>query len=88
MVLTHDANLTNSLEGHLTYYVSDGDLVTDSVGVPPARQFLASSLPFEDFNSICLAFANTDLEERQRTPQIARFCQIPMPKSDKPRTLP
>ena len=64
MVTTHDVNLTNFLEGHLTYYVSDGDLVTDSVGVPPARQFLASSLPFEDFNSICLAFANTDLKER------------------------
>jgi hypothetical protein len=64
VVTTHDANLTNSLEGHLTYYVSDGDLVTDSVGVPPARQFLASSLPFEDFNSICLAFANTDLKKR------------------------
>jgi hypothetical protein len=64
MLMTPDANLTNSLEGHLTYYVSEGDLVTDSVGVPPARQFLASSLPFEDFNSICLAFANTDLKER------------------------
>jgi hypothetical protein len=34
------------------------------VGVPPARQFLASSLPFEDFNSICLAFANTDPKKR------------------------
>jgi hypothetical protein len=64
MLMTPDANLTNSLEGHLTYYVSDGDLVTDSVGVPPARQFLASLLPFEDFSSICLAFANTDLKER------------------------
>jgi hypothetical protein len=64
IVTTQDANLTNSLEGHLTYYVSEGDLVTDSVGVPPARQFLASSLPFEDFNSICLALANTDLKKR------------------------
>ncbi len=64
MVTTQDPNLTNFLEGHLTYYVSDGELVTDSVGVPPARQFLASALPFEDFNSICLAFANTDLEKR------------------------
>ncbi len=61
---TQDANLTNSLEGHLTYYVSDGDLITDSVGVPPARQFLASSLPFEHFTSICLAFANTDSAAR------------------------
>jgi len=64
VVTTHDVDLTNFLEGHLTYYVSDGDLITDSVGVPPAKQFLASSLPFEDFNSICLAFANTDLKER------------------------
>ena len=60
MVLARDANLTSFLEGHLTYYVSDGNLVIDSVGVPPARQFLVSSLPFEDFNSICLAFANSD----------------------------
>ena len=60
MVMARDVNLTSFLEGHLTYYVSEGNLVTDSVGVPPARQFLTSSLPFEDFNSICLAFANTD----------------------------
>lgn len=64
MVIARDANLTNSLEGHLAYYVSDGDLITDSVGVPPAKQFLVSSLPFEDFYSICLAFANTDPAER------------------------
>jgi hypothetical protein len=64
MVLTNDVNLTNTLEGHLTYYISDGDLITDSVGVPPARQFLASSLPFEDFNSIALALVNTDLAGR------------------------
>jgi len=58
------AKLTNFLEGNLSYYLSSGDLVTDSVGVPPAQQFVVSSLPFEDFNSICLALVNSDLAER------------------------
>jgi hypothetical protein len=58
------AKLTNFLEGNLSYYLSSGGLVTDSVGVPPAQQFEVSSLPFEDFNSICLALVNSDLAGR------------------------
>jgi len=73
MVMARDVNLTNFLEGHLTYYVSEGDSVTDSVGVPPARQFLASSLPFEDFYSICLAFANTDSAGRPASLKLKVF---------------
>ena len=52
------------LEGNLTYYVTEGAVTTDSVGVQPSRPFLAASLPFEDFGAICLAFANTDAEGR------------------------
>jgi len=59
-----DADFTNYLEGTLTYYVTEGGVMTDSVGVQPSRPFLASSLPFEDFGAICLAFANTDAEGR------------------------
>jgi hypothetical protein len=64
VVTASDANLTNFLEGHLTYYLSSNAVVTDSVGVPPAQQFLASSLPFEDFRSICLALVNSDVAGR------------------------
>ena len=59
-----DADLTNFMEGYLTYYISAGGAVTDSVGVLPARQFMVSSLPFEDFNSIALGLVNTDPKER------------------------
>jgi hypothetical protein len=64
MAMASNLNLTNFIEGHLTYYVSNGKAITDSVGVPPAKQFRASSLPFEDLASICLAFVNTDPEGR------------------------
>jgi hypothetical protein len=49
--------LTNFLEGNLTYYV---DSTADSVGVAPSRPFFISALPFEDFDTICLALANTN----------------------------
>lgn len=64
VVTASDINLTNFLEGHLTYYLSSDSLVADSIGVPPAQQFLVSSLPFEDFNSICLALVNSDAAGR------------------------
>jgi len=64
MFKAHDADLTNFIEGYLTYYISEGGVVTDSVGVLPARQFMVSSLPFMDFNSIALGLVNSDPEER------------------------
>ena len=59
-----DLELTNLIEGYLTYYISEAGVVTDSVGVLPARQFLVSSLPFEEFNSIALGLVNSDPEKR------------------------
>jgi hypothetical protein len=64
VVAAGDANLTNYIEGHVTYYFSSDALIADSVGVPPAQKFLVSSLPFEDFNSICLALVNFDIAGR------------------------
>lgn len=49
--------LTTFIEGNATYYV---DSTADSVGVPPGRTFTNASLPFEDFETICLALANPD----------------------------
>jgi hypothetical protein len=75
MFVADDLNLTNFLEGNLTYYLSSGDLITDSVGVPPAQQFLVSSLPFEDFNSICIGLVNTDPEKRDATLKLKVFSE-------------
>jgi len=50
-------HLTAFIEGNATYFV---DSTADSVGVPPARTFNKASLPFEDFDAICLALANPD----------------------------
>jgi hypothetical protein len=49
--------LTSFIEGNATYYV---DSTADSVGVPPGRTFVNASLPFENFETICLALANPD----------------------------
>jgi hypothetical protein len=64
VLVADDLVLTNFLEGYLTYYISEEGKVTDSVGVLPARQFMVASLPFEDFNSICLGVVNSDPEGR------------------------
>ena len=64
MARADDAEFSNFLEGNMTYYVTQGGTMTDSVGVQPSKPFYAASLPFEDFGAICLAFANTDAEER------------------------
>ena len=53
------ADLTASIEGNLTYYV---DSPSDSVGVSPAKPFYRSSLPFENFESICLSLVNTNAD--------------------------
>jgi len=57
-------DLTNYVEASLTYFIKSGDVTVDSVGVLPATPFLASSLPFDDFNSITLAFVNSDFSQR------------------------
>jgi len=58
------AALTNYLEGNLTYFIKSGGTTTDSIGVLPATPFEVASLPFDDFNSVLLAFVNADFEAR------------------------
>jgi hypothetical protein len=55
---------TNFLEGNLTYYVLSGDSVLNSVGVLPATEIFLSSIPFEDFTTLALAFINQDTAGR------------------------
>jgi len=57
-------NLTNYVEGSLTYFITSEGAALDSVGVLPATPFIAASLPFDDFNSITLAFVNADFMDR------------------------
>jgi hypothetical protein len=58
----NNSSLNNCLQGHLTYYISSGEQISDSIGVLPSNPFSAATIPFEDFNSICLAFANTNVD--------------------------
>jgi hypothetical protein len=70
IIAADDLELTNFIEGHLTYYVSEGASVADAVGVVPAAQFMATSLPFESFNSIALALVNSDFQGRSANLQL------------------
>ncbi len=56
--------IDNFLEGNLTYYINDGAEVADSIGIIPSSPIVASAIPFEDFTSLCFAFANTDTLSR------------------------
>jgi len=51
---------TNFLEGTLTYYITSGTTLTDSVGVQPSGEFYISRLPFDDFHSLALALVNAN----------------------------
>ncbi|MBP1609301.1 MAG: hypothetical protein H6Q04_1536 [Acidobacteria bacterium] len=62
MMATAANDYTNNfIEGNLTYYVKNGGVITDSVGVLPSRPFYVASLPFEDFGTIAYAITNTGL---------------------------
>jgi len=80
MVQADDLDLTNFLEGNLTYYISSGGPITDSVGVPPSMPFVASSLPFEDFNAIALALVNADFEGRAASVKLKLFSDANVPQ--------
>jgi hypothetical protein len=58
----NNASLENCLQGHLTYYIGNGAQISDSIGVLPSTPFSAGTIPFEDFDSVCLAFANTNVD--------------------------
>jgi hypothetical protein len=49
---------TSFVEGTLTYYVMNGDTVTDSIGIPPSDQLYITTIPFDTFENIGLALAN------------------------------
>jgi hypothetical protein len=58
--LAKDAIQTNFLEGNLTYFVKTGDKISDCVGITPATELFLSTIPFDDFQNLALAFANRD----------------------------
>ena len=74
--IAYELDYQNFIEGHLTYYVSTGETVTDGVGVPPAKQFLVAALPFEDFKLIGLALVNTDPEGRPANVKLKVFSDL------------
>jgi hypothetical protein len=55
-----DFGITNFLEGNLTYFIKSGGQIVDSIGVLPSTPFVYASLPFDDFSTVALAYANTD----------------------------
>jgi hypothetical protein len=68
-----DLELDNFLEGNLTYYISYGGPIADSVGIQPSVPMYSATVPFEDFRTICLAFANTDAMNRNATVRLKLF---------------
>jgi hypothetical protein len=65
MIITAgDLDLTNYLEGNLTYFIKSGGQVIDSIGVLPSTPLVVASLPFENFSSIALAGFNADFQGR------------------------
>ncbi len=54
-------HLNNFIQGNVAYYVGTGGQINDSVGVMPSNPFFAATLPFEDFDALCFALANTDV---------------------------
>jgi hypothetical protein len=64
LITSQEADLTNYVEGNLTYFITSEGTVIDSIGVLPATPFVAASLPFDDFYGITLAFSNADFQER------------------------
>lgn len=57
-----DPSPESSLQGHLTYFINNGGQISDSIGVLPSNPFFTATVPFDDFNSICFAFANTNVD--------------------------
>jgi len=64
MAVANDTNMDSLIEGNLTWFVKSGATITDSIGVLPSNQFLVTTIPFEDFNAVSFAFANTDARGR------------------------
>lgn len=60
IITAEDLDLTNYLEGNLTYFIKSAGQVIDSIGVLPSTPLVMASLPFENFSSIALAGFNAD----------------------------
>jgi hypothetical protein len=71
--------LDNFLEGNLTYYVSQGGQVVDSVGIIPSNPVMATAIPFEAFTSLACAFANTDPQGRPANMTLTLFSEANSP---------
>jgi hypothetical protein len=74
-----DTSLDNFLEGNLTYYVSNDETILDSVGIMPSKPILASSIPFEDFSSLCFALVNSDTHGRTATVTLTLYSDTNAP---------
>jgi hypothetical protein len=55
-----DLALTSFLEGTLTYYVRNGAVLVDSVGVQPSTEFYLAAIPFDNFSTLAYALANVN----------------------------
>lgn len=56
--LADELDLRSFLEGNLTYYVTSGATLVDSVGVQPSSEFYLTRIPFDDFSTLAMALAN------------------------------
>ncbi len=65
---TSNITLDNFLEGNLTYYVMDSNgNISDAVGVMPSNPIFAAAIPFEDFSTLAIAFANATAQGKTAT---------------------
>ena len=55
-----DMVMDNFVEGNQAYYVLSGPTVLDSIGISPSTELFISTVPFESFSTIAVAFANPD----------------------------
>jgi len=80
LVIRNDnTTLDNFLEGNLAYYIGDDTAVADSIGIIPSSPIVASSIPFEDFSSLCFAFVNTDTQTRVATMTLTLYSDTNAP---------
>lgn len=58
VIVADNLDMRSFLEGTLTYYVSSGGVLVDSVGVQPCNGFYITAIPFDDFFPLAMALAN------------------------------
>ncbi len=70
---TSNTSLDNFLEGNLTYYVGSTSNILDAVGVLPSNPISATTIPFEDFSTIAIGFANAKAQGKTATITLKLF---------------